>query len=106
MNEIRVAASELSTSALWEHLYPAYEQAYSEAVENSILRTNRAVLDDGGATTEQINFVRQQLFVEKPNWHRMMVDKTLPKRLHALEELSRNLWWCWNPRGPRPFRGD
>ena len=26
-----------------------------------------------------------------------MVDKTLPKRLHALEELSRHLWWCWNP---------
>ena len=48
-------------------------------------------------TTEQINFVRQQLFAEKPVWNRMMVDKTLPKRLHALEELSRNLWWCWNP---------
>ncbi len=41
--------------------------------------------------------MRQQLFAEKPNWNRMMVDKTLPKRLHALEELSRNLWWCWNP---------
>ena len=52
---------------------------------------------DGGTKTEQINFVRQQLFVEKPVWNRMMVDKTLPKRLHALEELSRNLWWCWNP---------
>ena len=51
----------------------------------------------GGNRNEQINFVRQQLFAEKPNWNRMMVDKTLPKRLHALEELSRNLWWCWNP---------
>ena len=97
VNEIRTSAYEISTTALWEHLYAAYEQAYSEAVESSIVRTNRAMLDDGGAKTEQINFVRQQLFVEKPNWSRMMVDKTLPKRLHALEELSRNLWWCWNP---------
>ncbi|WP_295936002.1 alpha-glucan family phosphorylase [uncultured Alistipes sp.] len=94
--EARVSAYELSETALWEHLFSAYEQAYSEAVESSVIRTNRAVLD-GGSHTEQINFVRQQLVTERPNWSRMMVDKTLPKRLHALEELSRNLWWCWNP---------
>ena len=93
----RRSALEISKSALWEHLYAAYENAYAEALESSITRTNRAVLDDGGSRNEQINFVRQQLFVEKPNWNRMMVDKTLPSRLHALEELSRNLWWCWNP---------
>lgn len=67
VNEVRVSAADLSATALWEHLYPAYEQAYSEAVESSVVRTNRAVLDDGGSKTEQINFVRQQLFVEKPN---------------------------------------
>ena len=95
--QMRRSARDISKTALWENLYAAYEQAYSEAVESSVARTNRAVLDDGGARNEQINFVRQQLFVEKPNWSRMMVDKTLPRRLHALEELSRNLWWCWNP---------
>ncbi len=93
---VRASAYEISETALWEKLFPAYERAYAEAIESSVLRTNRAVLDDGGARTEQINFVRQQLFVERPNWNRMMVDKTLPKRLHALELLSRNLWWCWN----------
>ena len=31
------------------------DRAYSEAVESSIVRTNRAVLD-GGTKTEQINF--------------------------------------------------
>ena len=78
VNEARVSAYEIAETALWEHLYKAYEDAYSDAIESSIVRTNRAVLDDGGAKTEQINFVRQQLFVEKPNWNRMMVDKTLP----------------------------
>ena len=53
------------------------DRAYSEAVESSVIRTNRAVLDEGNARNEQINFVRQQLFAEKPNWNRMMVDKTL-----------------------------
>ena len=104
VNEQCTSAYEISLTALWEHLFAAYEQAYSEAVESSVVRTNRAVLD-GGAKTEQINFVRQQLFVEKPNWSRMMVDKTLPKRLHALEELSRNLWWCWNPGARDLFEG-
>ena len=94
--EVRESARRISETALWERLYPAYEEAYAEAIESSVLRTNRAVLDDGGATNEQINFVRQQLFAERPNWNRMMVDKTLPARLHALEVLSRNLWWCWN----------
>ncbi len=93
----RASAYELSETALWEHLFAAYEAAYAEAIEASDARAGRTALDDGGANTEQINFVRQQLFAEKPNWNRMMVDKTLPKRLHALEELSRNLWWCWNP---------
>ncbi|MDE5579255.1 MAG: alpha-glucan family phosphorylase [Alistipes sp.] len=97
VEKARRSAGEIAKSALWEHLYSAYENAYSEAIETSIVRTNRAVLDDGGSRNEQINFVRQQLFVEKPNWNRMMVDKTLPARLHALEVLSRNLWWCWNP---------
>ncbi len=97
IDEIRRSAREIAQTALWERLFSFYEDAYAEAIDSSIVRTNRAVLDDGGSKTEQINFVRQQLFVEKPNWNRMMVDKTLPKRLQALEELSRNLWWSWNP---------
>ncbi len=95
--QIRASAYEISEQALWEKMFSAYEQAYSEAIESSHLRTNRAILEDGGIPDQQVNFVRQQLFVERPNWNRMMVEKALPKRLHALEELSHNLWWCWTP---------
>ena len=102
---VRRSAYEVSTTALWEQLFPFYERAYTEALESSVLRTNRAVLGEGGARTEQINFVRQQLFVERPNWKRMMIEKTLPKRLHALEVLSRNLWWCWNADARNLFEG-
>ena len=95
--EMRRAAFELSKKALWDNLFVKYEEAYSQAVENSVARTNRAVFDDGGTSNEQINFVRQQLISERPTWQRLMVEKSLPQRLHALEELSHNLWWCWNP---------
>ncbi len=103
--EVRKSAFEISKTALWKNLYQYYEQAYGEALESSVIRTNRAVLGEGGARNEQINFVRQQLFVEKPNWNRMMIDKTLPSRLRALEELSRNLWWCWNASARDLFEG-
>ncbi len=95
----RKEALEASKHALWPNLFENYEKAYSLAVENSIARTNRAILEDGGSSNEQINFVRQQLISEQPTWQRMMVEKSLPACLHPLEELSRNLWWCWNPGG-------
>ena len=92
--EAREAAQEVSTSALWKRLFNEYKRAYEEALDNSVNRTNR-VLIDGGNRGEQINFVRQQLASSRPTWHRLMVEKRIPERLKPLEELSRNLWWCW-----------
>ncbi|MGC8802691.1 MAG: alpha-glucan family phosphorylase [Bacteroidales bacterium] len=31
-----------------------------------------------------------------PSWKRLLVQKHIPAKLHALEELSKNLWWSWN----------
>ena len=31
-----------------------------------------------------------------PIWKKMIIHSDLPKDLKALEELSMNLWWCWN----------
>ena len=90
------AAQEVSRTALWSKLYNQYEKAYEEAIENSISRTNR-VIADGGSRDEQINFVRQQLISNRPSWHRLMVEKSIPERLKPLDELARNLWWCWTP---------
>ncbi len=92
---LRESAGEISKKALWSNFYKHYERAYAEALENSVVRTNRTFIEDGGNYTEQINFVRQQLTSNKPSWHRMMVEKRLPERLSALETISRNLWWCW-----------
>ncbi|MGN0092565.1 MAG: alpha-glucan family phosphorylase, partial [Alistipes sp.] len=92
---LRKEAGEVAKRALWSKMFKHYIEAYEIAIESCTSRTNRAVLGDGGAYNEQINFVRQQLTPERPTWQRMMIEKTLPKRLHPLEELSRNLWWSW-----------
>ena len=92
----RKSAYAISSTALWSRLFNEYKTAYEEALDNSVSRTNRVVID-GGGRAEQINFLRQQLAQSRPTWHRMMVEKSIPERLKPLEELSRNLWWCWTP---------
>ena len=94
MAEARESAQAVAATALWKKLFNEYKRAYEEALDNSVNRTNR-VLIDGGNRGEQINFVRQQLASSRPTWHRLMVEKRIPERLKPLEELSRNLWWCW-----------
>ena len=98
----RESAKAISTTALWSKLFNEYMRAYEEAIDNSISRTNR-VLIDGGGRSEQINFVRQQLTSNRPSWHRLMVEKGIPERLKPLEELSRNLWWCWTTSAQELF---
>ena len=100
--QARLSAQEISSTALWSKLFNEYKEAYEEALDNSVARTNR-VLIDGGSRAEQINFVRQQLTSNKPSWHRLMIEKGIPERLKPLEELSRNLWWCWTPGAQELF---
>ncbi len=91
------SALNISQIALWENLIVYYQRAYSLAIERMITRSNRVAYEGGGAYNEQINFVKQQLISNQPTWTRLMVERTLPPRLHPLEELSKNLWWSWNP---------
>ncbi len=91
----RLSAFEISRTALWENLADYYRMAYDVALNNVVARTNKAVYDGGGSTSEQVNFVRQQLVSSTPNWTRLMIEKSLPQRLRPLEILSKNLWWSW-----------
>ena len=94
MDSVRKAAYDISRTALWENFIQNYNEAYGVALDRVIIRTNKAVYD-GGTANEQVNFVRQQLVSSRPSWSRLMVEKSLPERLRALEILSKNLWWSW-----------
>ncbi len=91
---VRRSAQEISRIALWENLITYYAEAYDRAIESVSYRTNRVVID-GGEAGEQINFVKQQLESTRPGWVRVMIERDLPKRLHPLEVLTKNLWWSW-----------
>ncbi|MEM6843676.1 MAG: alpha-glucan family phosphorylase [Bacteroidota bacterium] len=31
-----------------------------------------------------------------PRWKRLYIQSQIPEKLKGLEDLSKNLWWCWN----------
>ncbi len=108
VKKICKSASDIAATALWSNLFEKYEQAYNTAINNSLNRISKAnealtqvVKDDFvGLTTKET-----AMAIEQPNWTRLMIEKSLPERLHALEELSRNLWWCWNMDARKLFEG-
>ncbi len=95
MRKRRESAREISKTALWSNLFTYYLDLYQVALQAALRRSARTYTD-GGATHEQLNYMRQQLLLEsKPNWTRMMVESSVPERLHPLEALTKNLWWSW-----------
>lgn len=103
MDMHRASAKEIAGTALWSNLYTHYLDLYDVALAAASRRSARTYTD-GGASHEQLNYMRQQLVVEsRPNWTRMMVESSVPERLQPLETLSRNLWWSWNDSARQLF---
>ncbi|MBQ9477329.1 MAG: alpha-glucan family phosphorylase [Bacteroidales bacterium] len=42
--------------------------------------------------------------VDAPSWKSVRVTRHLPEALSGLEELSKNLWWCWNDSAKALFK--
>lgn len=86
-------AYEISKIALWDNLITYYMQAYSTALEKVAERYTES---DFIIEEPQNNYIPQMSQHTSPNWFNVIVHRNVPKKLHALEELANNLWWCWN----------
>ncbi|MDD3567373.1 MAG: alpha-glucan family phosphorylase [Bacteroidales bacterium] len=87
-------ALEVSRIALWENLIEHYKEAYNIALQQVEKRTLQFMELD---REEQLPHVEKKFHINKPNWVRLLIQKNIPEKLAALDELSKNLWWCWNP---------
>ncbi|MBK3518051.1 alpha-glucan family phosphorylase [Carboxylicivirga marina] len=79
-------ARKIAQKALWKNFIGYYNKAYELAITNN--------MNKGKDTHET-----KQFHVAKTNelqWRKLVVESNLPTDLSGLEELSRNLWWCWN----------
>lgn len=93
MAEAKEKAKDISRIALWKNLITYYYKAYDLALLKASERAGSVV------ETEKVETLlpSERFFVANaPIWKRLLVQKNIPEKLHALEELSKNLWWCWN----------
>lgn len=90
---LRNKALELSHLALWQNFITYYLSAYEKALIKVKERTPQIAEKE---LVEQMPHVEKYQYVSHPKWKRLLVQKNIPERLAPLEELSQNLWWCWN----------
>ncbi len=92
-------AREVSRLALWENNISNYKTAYDMAIDKVIEQFGAYPLlqEDG-----DMNYRKQ--IANRPNWNSILVNRSLPAKLSALEDISRNLWWCWNDEAINLFK--
>ncbi|HCT30873.1 MAG TPA: alpha-glucan family phosphorylase [Bacteroidales bacterium] len=93
-NRIKENAYEVSRIALWSNLVSHYHKAYSIALKKVEGRTQQFTDLD---RKEKLPSIERKFRLNNPNWVRLLVQKNIPEKLSALDELSKNLWWSWNP---------
>lgn len=93
-------ALEVSRIALWENQIIYYKEAYNIALQKVEQRTQQFMELD---REEQLPHIEKKYHINKPNWVRLLIQKNIPEKLAALDELSKNLWWCWNPDATNLF---
>lgn len=98
---IRDDAYKASKIALWENLIQYYYQAYDIALRKTENRTQLFVEKE---REEEQPIIERKYELSQPQWVRVMVQKSIPQKLSALDELSKNLWWSWNPNAVELFQ--
>lgn len=92
-NDAKTNAYEVSQIALWDNLITYYMQAYN----NALSKVPERYTESDFVSSEPIsNYIPQMPQGANPNWFNVIVHRNVPQKLKALEELAKNLWWCWN----------
>jgi len=86
----RISAFDVSRIALWKNFIEYYKIAYDTALYLAVHRTNLFF------DTVRPEFIADQIISTRPDWKKFVVEENIPKKLKALEDLSKNLWWSWN----------
>lgn len=94
LEKLRENAYQLSKVALWKNFIAYYESAFNIAIRKVEDRIGQIFEKESMA--EQLPHVEKYQMISHPKWKRLLVQKYIPQRLSALEEISKNLWWCWN----------
>lgn len=87
--KISKKTKEISKKVTWKDLINNYLEAYKLALAKA---QKREII----INKKPNQILESTQMSNEPNWKKMVIHSNLPERLKALEELSMNLWWCWN----------
>jgi phosphorylase/glycogen(starch) synthase len=100
LEAIRENAAEVSRIALWENLVSYYVEAYEIALHKVSQQVGKFTVDDN----EQLAYIEKQHVPHAPSWISVIIHRSIPEKLIALEELAHNLWWSWNEEAVELFK--
>jgi phosphorylase/glycogen(starch) synthase len=92
MNKVSEEALKVAEKLLWKDLIVNYEKAYDIALEKS---GGRHYMLEPVPYAELLHEVVYQKN-DTPSWKKVLVQPVYSEEMRKLEELSRNIWWCWN----------
>ncbi len=90
---VRANAKDISKIALWDNLVTYYKQAYEIALHKVNERVEDLPMIDLGKNKI---FTEKKIEINQPTWMTVVIQSSIPEKLIALEELTKNLWWSWN----------
>jgi glycogen phosphorylase/synthase len=92
IKKAREVAFDVSLISLWSNLFHNYLEAFDICLSKVLKRVDHFVETE---RVEQLPVV-ENIKDSQPVWKKVVVEQSLPQILKPLDELSRNLWWCWN----------
>lgn len=100
IRENKNSAKQVSQIALWDNLMKYYKEAYHKAISKSSSRSENVY----EYANETVSYIEKHLSVNEPTWVSIMIHRSIPEKLKALDDLSQNLWWSWNDEASELFQ--
>jgi len=97
---MRANARAAANRASWKDFFLNYEEAYSRALEASLVRAEKQTGADLRAEQKRIFAGMASV---SPHFRTFTAVANLPPKISRLRELAYNLWWTWNPRARELF---
>ena len=92
MAKVSEDALKVADKLLWKDLIVHYEKAYEIAMEKS---SGRHYMMEPVPYADMMHEVVYQKN-DAPSWKKVLVKPVYSVEMQKLEELTRNIWWCWN----------
>ncbi|VEJ19907.1 alpha-glucan family phosphorylase [Capnocytophaga canimorsus] len=100
LEKLQNEASEIAQIALWKNLSKHYLKCYQLTLQNIESRVENLPNIDAQTAV----YFEQTKMIKAPNWRNVIIHRSMPQALLPLEELSKNLWWCWNDKASELFK--